>query len=495
MTRVQVRIPTPLRSFVDGRSVVELEARTAEEALFKLTESHPALQAQLYAEDGRLRRFVNVYVGDREVREPGAGEAPLQEGAELRIVPSIAGGGPGDGAATMQARPDAGSANVPLGRSEMQRYSRHFMLPEVGLEGQRKLKGARVLLVGAGGLGSPLGLYLAAAGVGRLGIVDHDVVDITNLQRQILHDTASVGRPKLQSARERLRALNPEVDIRTYETRLDSSNALEIFEGWDLVADGSDNFPTRYLVNDASVILGIPSVWGAIYRFEGQVSVFGSPGGPCYRCLFPEPPPPGLVPSCADAGVLGVLPGIVGAIQATEVIKIVLEVGTGLAGRLLLIDALQMDFREARIRKDPDCPVCGANPTITRLIDYEVFCGAGASAAESETGDEIPEIEVAELRRMLESGEPVQLVDVREPYEWEICNLGSHGARFIPLGELPERLDELSGSGPLVVHCRSGARSAKAVELLRRAGFANATNLQGGILAWAHEIDPEMATY
>lgn len=500
MAKVTIRIPTPLRSFVDGRAAIDVQASTAREALARLTEANEPLRAQLYGENGELRRFVNVYVGERNLRELSDDEAMLPEGAEIRIVPSIAGGlptlkapGAPSGESDVETRETAASP-LPsqLSPDELRRYSRHIMIPEVGLEGQQKLKAARVLLVGAGGLGSPLGLYLAAAGVGRLGIVDYDVVDFTNLHRQILHDTAAVGTLKLESARQRLEALNPEVEMVTFETRLDSGNALEIFEGWDLVVDGSDNFPTRYLVNDASVLLGIPTVWGAIFRFEGQVSVFGAADGPCYRCLFREPPPPGLVPSCADAGVLGVLPGIVGTIQATEAIKLILRKGNPLVGRLLLLDAWRMEFREMKIRRDPECPVCGDQPTITELIDYEDFCGAGQV---DETEAATPAIEVTELKRRLDAGESFHLIDVREPYEWEICNLEFAGARLIPLGEIEDRLEEISPDDPLIVHCRSGGRSAQAVEYLRSQGFANAVNLTGGVLAWAAEVDPEMPTY
>ena len=491
MPRVRIRIPTPLRAFVDGRSEVEVEAATATEAVERLTEEHEALRPHLYEDDGRLRRFVNVYLDDRPLSELSHEEDRLVEGSELRIVPSIAGGAASASSPTETARQGEKPESVSLSSEELQRYSRHLMIPEVGLAGQKKLKSGRVLLIGAGGLGSPLGLYLAAAGVGRLGIVDFDVVELTNLQRQVLHDTPSVGRPKLESARNRIQALNPEIEVVTYETRLDSANALEILEGWDVVVDGSDNFPTRYLVNDACILLGKPSVYGAIFRFDGQASVFGTADGPCYRCLFREPPPPGLVPSCADAGVLGVLPGIVGAIQATEAVKLVLGVGDTLAGRLLLIDALRMEFRELKVRPDPECPVCGEKPTITELIDYEQFCGFGEDAAPPD----VPEIPVAQLQGMVEAAEPFQLVDVREPYEWDICNLGVVGARLIPLDQLPDRTDELSPEGMLILHCRTGARSAKAVEHLRTLGYENATNLRGGIIAWARDVDPEMPVY
>ena len=384
-----------------------------------------------------------------------------------------------------------------LGPDEIERYGRHLSIPEVGVRGQARLRRARVLIIGAGGLGSPAGLYLAAAGVGQLGIVDHDTVEISNLQRQILHDTASVGRSKLESARERLEAINPHVEIETFETRLEASNALDILEGFDVVVDGSDNFPTRYLVNDACVLLGIPFAYGAILRFEGQASLFGAPGGPCYRCLFREPPPAGLVPSCAEAGVLGVLPGIVGAIQATEALKWILGAGDPLAGRLLLIDALRMEFRSLDIPADPECAVCGERPSITELVDYDRFCGAPAndSAGSMETDVEHPEIDVTELKRRLENGEDVQLIDVREAYEWEICNLSGAGARLVPLSSLPEALASLDRDRPLVVHCRSGPRGTRAVEYLRMMGYEDAVNLTGGILAWGAAFDPGMPVY
>jgi len=385
-----------------------------------------------------------------------------------------------------------------LTREEIQRYGRHLSIPEVGPEGQLRLKNSSVLLIGAGGLGSPAALYLAAAGVGRIGMVDHDDVELSNLQRQILHDTASVGHSKLKSAGARLAATNPHVRIETFETRLDSSNALEILAGWDIVVDGSDNFPTRYLVNDACVLLGIPFAYGAILRFEGQASVFGAPGGPCYRCLFREPPPPGLVPSCAEAGVLGVLPGIVGTIQATEAIKFLLGVGETLSGRLLLIDALRMEFRSLSLSPDPECPVCGENPTVTELIDYERFCGhetPGADRSDAEGKVDHGEIDVAELRRRVDEGESFQLIDVREQYEWEICNLAGAGARLVPLQTLSQALEELDRDRPVVIHCRSGPRGANAVAYLRTVGFEDVVNVAGGILAWAEAFDPDMQIY
>jgi molybdopterin/thiamine biosynthesis adenylyltransferase/rhodanese-related sulfurtransferase len=378
-----------------------------------------------------------------------------------------------------------------LTNDEILRYSRHLIMPEVGMEGQQKLKAAKVLCVGAGGLGSPLTLYLAAAGVGTLGIVDFDVVDYTNLQRQIIHSTKDVGRKKLDSAAEKLKAINPYLEVRPFETRLTSDNALELVRQFDIVVDGTDNFPTRYLVNDACVLTGKPNVYGSIFRFEGQVSVFGAKDGPCYRCLYPEPPPPGLVPSCAEGGVLGILPGLVGVMQATEAVKLILGKGQPLIGRLLLVDALGMHFREWKLRKDPACPVCGPRPTVTKLIDYEQFCGVrGEEAKVATTG--VPEIQVEELKRALDAGEDLFILDVREPHEYQICNLKGH---LIPLGDLPRRMNELDSSREIVAHCRSGARSAKAVAFLQQAGFKKVRNLAGGILAWADRVDRTMPKY
>jgi molybdopterin/thiamine biosynthesis adenylyltransferase/rhodanese-related sulfurtransferase len=386
---------------------------------------------------------------------------------------------------------DTKPAAATLTNDEILRYSRHLIMPEVGMEGQQKLKAAKVLCIGAGGLGSPLALYLAAAGVGTLGIVDFDVVDFTNLQRQIIHSTADVGRPKLESAAEKLKAINPFINLRTFNTRLSSENALDLFREFDIVADGTDNFPTRYLVNDACVLTGKPNVYGSIFRFEGQASVFATEQGPCYRCLYPEPPPPGLVPSCAEGGVLGILPGLVGVMQATEAIKLILGIGDPLIGRLLLIDALGMKFRELKLRKNPDCPACGRNRTITKLIDYNEFCGIrGEETPVSTTG--IPTIQVEELKRRLDAGENLFVLDVREPHEYQICNINGY---LIPLGDLPKRVSELDSSREIVAHCRSGVRSGKAVEFLQQAGFKKVHNLAGGILAWADRIDPKMPKY
>ena len=384
-----------------------------------------------------------------------------------------------------------------LSAEETIRYSRHLILPEVGPEGQRRLKAGRVLLVGAGGLGSPAALYLAAAGVGTLGLVDFDVVDTTNLQRQVIHGTPDVGRPKLDSARDRIAALNPHVRVEGHPVRLTSENAREIVRGYDVVIDGSDNFPTRYLVNDACVLEGRPCVYGSILRWEGQASVFWPPRGPCYRCLFAEPPPPGMVPSCAEAGVFGVLPGIVGCVQALEALKLLLGQGEPLIGRLLLFDALRLRFREMRLRRDPACPVCGESPTIHALIDYERFCGYPAADAAPETrmNEDVPEITPTELKARLDRGDRLAIIDVREPFEWDIGNLEPYGARLIPLKQVPQRLDEIDPGEEIVLQCRSGARSAQALGFLRQHGYERVWNLKGGILAWSDEVDPSIAKY
>ncbi len=380
---------------------------------------------------------------------------------------------------------------VELSNEEIARYSRHLIMPEVALDGQKKLKQARVLTIGAGGLGAPLAMYLAAAGVGTLGIVDFDVVDESNLQRQIIHGTSDIGRPKMESAHDRINDINPNVHVEAYEEALSSENALEIFKDFDVIVDGTDNFPTRYLVNDACVLTGKPNVYGSIFRFEGQASVFWAKEGPCYRCLYPEPPPPGLVPSCAEGGVLGILPGAIGTIQATETVKLILGIGEPLIGRLLLYDALGMSFREMKLRKDPNCPVCGENPSVTELIDYQEFCGIPQANAQA-TADEVPEITVQELKKRLDNGENLSVLDVREPHEYEVANIG---ARLIPLNELPERLAELDRDVPLAVHCKTGGRSARAVKLLQETGFQNAFNVEGGITAWSEEIDPSVPKY
>ncbi|MBA3345475.1 MAG: molybdopterin-synthase adenylyltransferase MoeB [Gemmatimonadales bacterium] len=469
---VTVSIPTPLRTFTGGHDAVELSGGTVGEVLDGLLTAHTGLKRHLVQEDGRLRNFVNLYLNDTDIRQLDSTATPVSEGDVLTIVPSIAGGSPAVEAALPK-----------LSHAEVLRYSRHLLLPEVGVEGQRKLKAARVLTIGAGGLGSPLSLYLAAAGVGTIGIVDFDVVDLTNLQRQIVHGTATLGHPKLQSAKARLTDLNPNVNVETHDGRLTSANALEILREYDIVVDGTDNFPTRYLVNDACVLLGKPNVYGSIFRFEGQASLFYAKEGPCYRCLYAEPPPPGLVPSCAEGGVLGVLPGIIGSIQALETVKWIIGAGDSLVGRLVLFDALKLRFRELKLRKDPACPICGENPTIRELIDYEAFCGIGA-----EPDYAGPEITVEELKRDMDAkGSELVLIDVREPHEWEIAHI--EGARLIPLGQLPDRLGELDGHAEIVTHCHHGARSMKALEILRGAGFGKVRSLAGGIDAWAERAD------
>ena len=475
---VTVSIPTPLRPFTAGHESVELAGDTVGQVLDGLLATHSGLKRHLLQDDGRLRNFVSLYLNETDIRHLASTATPVREGDVLTIVPSIAGGSPA------AAPPAAG-----LSHAEMLRYSRHLLLPEVGVAGQRKLKAARVLTIGAGGLGSPLSLYLAAAGVGTIGIVDFDVVDLTNLQRQIVHGTSTLGRPKLESAAERLADLNPNVRIERHETRLTSENALEIIGQYDIVVDGTDNFPTRYLVNDACVLLGKPNVYGSIFRFEGQASLFYAAEGPCYRCLYSEPPPPGLVPSCAEGGVLGVLPGIIGSIQALETIKWIIGAGDTLLGRLLLFDALKLRFRELELRKDPSCPLCGDNPTIHELIDYQAFCGIGMEPAY--TGPEVTAEELA--REMREKSDNLVLVDVREPHEWDIVHID--GARLIPLGQLPERLSELDGHAEIVTHCHHGARSMKALEILRGAGYGKVRSLAGGIDAWAERVEPGMARY
>ena len=382
---------------------------------------------------------------------------------------------------------DESSGATQFSPEELQRYSRHLIMPEVTLDGQRRLKTARVLCIGAGGLGSPVALYLAAAGVGKIGIVDFDDVDLSNLQRQILHGTKDIGRAKLESARDRLRDINPEIEIELHNCRFSSENATELVSGYDVVVDGSDNFPTRYLSNDVCVFERKPNVYGSVFRFEGQTTVFAPHlGGPCYRCLFPEPPPPDSVPNCAQAGVLGVLPGIIGMLQAIETIKLIIGIGEPLVGRLLHFDALKVKFRELNLRRDPQCPVCGENPTILSPIDYDQFCGARVDQA-------VPTISVQELKGKMDAGEAFELVDVREPFEYEIARID--GAKLIPLGEIGERFGELQEEQPIIVHCHSGQRSAQAVRLLRQRGFTKVYNLEGGIDAWSDQIDSSVPKY
>jgi sulfur-carrier protein adenylyltransferase/sulfurtransferase len=483
---VTVLIPTPLRPFVDGRDALMVEAASVGELLERLATEHAELKRHLFADDGRLRSFVNVYVNDRDIRHLAQRETPVRPGDTVSIVPSIAGGSVG---AAVGGLGGVAVAELPeLSHDEILRYSRHLILPDVGVEGQRRLKAARVLLVGAGGLGSPAALYLAAAGIGTIGLVDFDVVDRTNLQRQILHGTSKIGTSKLASARERIQDVNPHVSVETFETRLTSENALGILREFDIVVDGTDNFPTRYLVNDACVLLGKPNVYGSIFRFEGQASVFAAKDGPCYRCLYAEPPPPGLVPSCAEGGVLGVLPGIIGSIQANETIKLVLGLGESLIGRLLLFDALRLTFRELKLEKDPDCPVCGARPTVTSLIDYEAFCGVGAEPAYGGA-----EVSASALKEEWARNPSLVVLDVREPHEHDIARIA--GARLIPLRELPRRLGELDGHAEMVTHCHHGVRSLKALEILKAAGFSKVRSLHGGIDAWSREVDPTVPRY
>jgi len=489
---ISIHIPTPLRSFTGGAATVEVQASTVGEALERLASEHAGIRRHLFDDAGRLRRFVNVYLNDEDVRHLQQEATPVAQADTLSIVPSIAGGRPdllrrsgAPSAAPPRPAPAwlTGADGLPaMGQDELLRYSRHLILPEVGLEGQRKLKASSVLLVGAGGLGSPA--------VGRIGIVDFDVVDETNLQRQVLHGTANVGRPKLDSARARLRDLNPKVRFEGYETRLDSSNALEILRPYDVIVDGTDNFPTRYLVNDACVLLGKPNVYGSVFRFEGQASVFDAKRGPCYRCLYPEPPPPGLVPSCAEGGVLGVLPGVVGLIQSIETLKLLLGIGEPLIGRLLLFDALGLRFRELKLRKDPACPICGEHPTIRELIDYEAFCGITPEAAANEAGISIG---ARDLAARLRRGEDLTLVDVREPNEWEIGHLPD--AKLIPLNSLPGRIGELDSGRDLVLYCHTGQRSARALDYLQQAGYRRVKHLRGGIEAWSREVDPSVPRY
>jgi adenylyltransferase/sulfurtransferase len=487
---VKVLIPTPLRAFTGQHSVVQVEGSDVRELLKNLTTLHGDLRPHLFTPDGQLRSFVNIYVNDEDIRYLGKEDTPVAPADTLSIVPSVAGG------SGVAAPPD--TALPELTHDEVQRYSRHLIMPEVGMEGQRRLKAARVLCIGAGGLGSPASLYLAAAGVGTLGLVDFDVVDVSNLQRQVLYSTADVGRRKLDAAKARLTGLNPEVNVVTHEVALTSANALQIFRDYDVIVDGADNFPTRYLVNDACVLLGKPNAYGSIFRFDGQASVFATTGGPCYRCLYPEPPPPGLVPSCAEGGVLGVLPGIIGTIQATEAIKIIIGAGQTLAGRLLLFDALTMSFRTLKLRRDPACPICGDQPTVKALIDYDQFCGITPATQAAAASALPPEFEttVEDLKAQVDRKDPVWILDVREKNEFDICRIP--GSTLIPLGELPKRLAELPqgpGAPEIVVHCKMGGRSAKAVALLRERGFTSVKNLKGGILAWIDRVDPSQSKY
>ena len=481
----KIMIPTALRAYAGFQNAVELEGENIGELLQNLANQFPQLKKNLFKEDGQLRNFVNIYVNEDDIRDLQNTGTAIKPDDVISIVPSIAGG-----RADPVYRSSENEKEFSL--DEIERYSRHLLIPDIALEGQKKLAQAKVLLIGAGGLGSPLGMYLGAAGVGKIGIVDFDVVDSTNLQRQILYSTSDVGRPKLEAAEERIRGINPHVEVETFNTRLSSDNALDIFKNFDIVIDGTDNFPTRYLVNDACVLLGKANVYGSIFRFEGQSSVFYAKEGPCYRCLYPEPPPPGLVPSCSEGGVLGILPGIIGLIQATEAIKLIVGKGDPLIGRLLLFDALAMKFRELKLKKNFDCPICGENRSIHHLIDYEEFCGIGTEEDKIDLDPEY-EMSVTELDRVIHEKRDILLLDVREPHEFEICRLPN--SRLLPLHELSTRIHELQRSQEIVVCCRSGVRSAEAVKFLSEAGFDCVKNLKGGILAWADEVDPTVPKY
>jgi len=466
-----LKIPSPLRRFTDGEASIEVNGSNVRDVLEELFQAHPDIKKHLIEEDGSLRNFVNIFIGGEDIRQKGGMDASVADGADIRIIPSIAGG------------------SAKLSPEEFIRYSRHLSLPEVGIEGQKKIKSAKVLVVGAGGLGSPVSLYLAAAGVGTIGMVDFDVVDESNLQRQVLFGMEQIGKSKLQSAKDRLENLNPYTDFILHETALSSENALEIIADYDMVIDGTDNFPTRYLVNDACVILNKPNVYGSIYRFDGQVSVFNYDGGPCYRCLYPSPPPPNLVPSCAEGGVLGVLPGIIGTMQANEALKLILNIGEPMVGRFLLFDALSFEFSELNIQKNDACVVCGENPSITKLIDYKQFCGV-ESVNEKVT---YTELDVEKLQDLLQNGSAPIIIDVREDFELEISKID--GAIHIPMNQVPKRVEELSPENEYVIMCRTGVRSAQICEFLANQKFQSVANLTGGINQWAKQIDSSLPVY
>jgi adenylyltransferase/sulfurtransferase len=482
---VKVLLPAALQRYAGGSDTFEVEATTVSEALKGLTTASPEVSKHLFSDNGSLRSYVNVYLGENDIRSLGGLSAKLKDGDELSLVPSIAGGAP---------NVTRDTSNITLSTEEIKRYSRHVIMPEVNLDGQKKLKAAKVLCIGAGGLGSPLAMYLAAAGVGTLGIVDFDVVDYTNLQRQIIHGTKDVGKSKMQSAKETIADINPFVEVIGYEEALTSENALDIIREYDVVIDGTDNFPTRYLVNDACVLLGKPNVYGSIFRFEGQASVFWADHGPCYRCLYPEPPPPGMVPSCAEGGVLGILPGEIGLVQATETVKLILGIGEPLIGRLLLFNALKMQWRELKLRKDPSCPICGPNRTITELIDYQEFCGVphGSEEPEQADGGDL-ELTVTDLKARYDKGERPIVIDVREPYEWDIAQIPY--TRFIPKDQVREHLAEIPMDEEVILSCRSGKRSMAVLEYLQSQGYTKLKNLKGGVLAWSEEVDPTVPQY
>ena len=467
----KLRIPSPLRRFTNGESSIDVNGNTVEQVLDELFSAHPDIKGHLIEDNGSLRNFVNIFIEGEDIRQKGGMNAEIVDGSDVRIIPSIAGG----------------SAN--LSPKEFIRYSRHLSLPEVGIEGQKKIKSAKVLLVGIGGLGSPVSLYLAAAGVGTIGMVDYDKVDESNLQRQVLFGMEELGKSKLESAKERLKNLNPNTTFNLHKVALTSENALDIIKEYDIVVDGTDNFPTRYLVNDACVILGKPNVYGSIYRFDGQISVFNYDDGPCYRCLYPAPPPPNLVPSCAEGGVLGVLPGIIGTMQANETLKLILGIGELMVGRFLLFDALSFEFSELKIQKNDDCLVCGNNPKVTKLIDYKQFCGVDSINQKIE----YDEMEVIELQKLLKNDPPPIILDVREDFELEISQID--GAVHIPMNQVPKRLEELNPDNKYVIMCRTGVRSSQICEFLSNQNFRSVANLSGGINEWAKKIDSSLPVY
>ena len=474
---IKILIPYALRAFTERNAEVEVEGGTAGEAINALAKAYPALKTHLFTEDGQLRDFINLFTGGANINSLQGLNTPIADNGELMIVPAIAGG-------------SGGNAETELTNEEIARYSRHLLLPEIGVEGQKKLKAAKVLIVGTGGLGAPLALYLAAAGVGTIGLVDFDVVDESNLQRQIIHSTKDVGRPKVASAKDRIKGINPLVNVVTHNAMLTSKNALELFADYDIIADGTDNFQTRYLVNDACVFLGKLNVYGSVFQFDGQATVFGAKEGPCYRCLYPSPPPPGLVPSCAEGGVMGVLPGIIGTIQAAETIKLIVGGAKPLVGRLLLFDAWRMAFRELKLDKNPDCPVCGKAPSIHELIDYEQFCGLKKNT-DSKPIDTITAIE---LKKRLDNGDKIQFIDIREPHERAIVKFPD--AKVIPLGQLERRMEELDPSCDAVFLCKIGQRSILGIRTLQDAGYkGKLLNLQDGLNAWARDVDKSMPVY
>ena len=483
---VKVFIPTTLRLFTNQRSEIELEGTTAKEVIRSLADEYPETKKALYDENEELRAFVNVFVNSDNIKNLQGWDTPVKDGDEIMLIPAIAGGSERESVL-------GDTKGEKLSNDEIQRYSRHLLLKEVGVKGQKRLKAATVLIVGLGGLGAPLAQYLAAAGVGTIGLIDFDEVEESNLQRQVIHSSRDIGRPKVASAKDSIRQINPLVKVETYNYKLTADNALGIIEEYDVVADASDNYQTRYLVNDACVLLGKPDVFGAMYQFEGQTTIYYGKEGPCYRCMYPSPPPPGLVPSCAMGGVVGVLPGIIGTIQANEVIKLIVGGGDPLIGRLVTFDSWHMKWRELKICKDPECPVCGKNPTITELeeYDYEDFCGLKAREEEDEA---VEAIEAKELKRRLDNGEKITIVDVREPHERAIAKFLD--AKVIPIGQLERRKNELDASVDTVFVCKEGLRSILAVKTLREAGYTGRMfNLKNGTNAWAREVDKSFPQY